>query len=152
MYSFHPNPNMYYYHELGYYYYSYYMLPCNNHSLKLSFMRWRGKKRKPAQKIGIIYRPSDALISKYRHRHWPEKNPYRSTSSTKTRTSCLNQMRQSERSFSAFVLMTDSSAELCQKVNAHLYTVSSVDKIAAVIVISIWFWRDMTLAFSVIKC
>ncbi len=31
---------------------------------------------------------------------------------------------------------------LCQKVNAHLYTVSSVDKIAAGIVISICFWCD----------
>ncbi len=35
---------------------------------------------------------------------------------------------------------------LCQKVNAHLYTVSSVDKIAAVIVISICFCHDTTLA------
>ncbi len=31
---------------------------------------------------------------------------------------------------------------LCQKANAHLCTVSSVDKIAAVIAISICFWRD----------
>ncbi len=37
-------------------------------------MRWR-KERK---KIGIIYRPSAALISKYLHR--PEKKPFRSTS------------------------------------------------------------------------
>ncbi len=40
------------------------------------------KERKSAKhigpKIGIIYRPSAALISKYQHR--PEKNPYRSTS------------------------------------------------------------------------
>ncbi len=34
---------------------------------------------------------------------------------------------------------------LCQKVNTHLYTVSSIDKIAAVIVISLCFWRDATL-------
>ncbi len=32
--------------------------------------------------------------------------------------------------FHSFVLMTDSSAGLCQKVNAHLYTGASVDKIA----------------------
>ncbi len=45
----------------------------------------KGEKRKKkigqtyrAQKIGIKYRPSAALISKYWHR--PEKNPYRSTS------------------------------------------------------------------------
>ncbi len=35
---------------------------------------------------------------------------------------------------------------------AHLYIVSSADKIAAVIVISICFWHDATLTFSVIKC
>ncbi len=35
---------------------------------------------------------------------------------------------------------------LCQKVNAHLYTVSSVDKITAVIVISICFWRDAIMS------
>ncbi len=41
---------------------------------------------------------------------------------------------------------------ICSKANAHLYTASIVDKIAAVIVISICFWHDATLAFSVIKC
>ncbi len=35
------------------------------------------------KKIGIIYQPSAALISKYRHR--PEKNPYRSTSTQQPR-------------------------------------------------------------------
>ncbi len=35
---------------------------------------------------------------------------------------------------------------LCPKMNVHLYIVSSVDKIAAVIVLSIYFWRDATVA------
>ncbi len=53
---------------------------------------------------------------------------------------------QSECSFTPLVLKTDSS------MNTNLYTLSSVNKIAAVIVISICFWRDTTLGFSMIKC
>ncbi len=41
---------------------------------------------------------------------------------------------------------------LCQKVNVHLYTAPSVDKIAAVIIISICFWRVATLTFSAFRC
>ncbi len=40
----------------------------------------------------------------------------------------------------------------CVRKWMHLYTVSNVDTIATVIVISICFWRDKTLTFSVIKC
>ncbi len=58
---------------------------------------------------------------------------------TKTQTRCLNQTRQSKRSINPFVPTTDPSA--C------LYTVSSVEKIVPVIVISI-----CSLAFSMIKC
>ncbi len=79
------------------------------------------------------------------------------------RMSCLNQTRQSERSFTPFVLTTDSSTWIVSeskrasvsKTLEYLQgslTVSSVDKIAAVIVISICFWHDMTLTFSMIKC
>ncbi len=39
---------------------------------------------------------------------------------------------------------------LCQKANTHLYTVNCVDKIVAVIVISICFWHNATFAFSMI--
>ncbi len=65
--------------------------------------------------------------------------------------SCLNQTCQSKRSFTPFALLT-TDCVLCQEANAHLYTVSIVDKIAAVIIISICFWRNVTLAFNVIKC
>ncbi len=58
-------------------------------SYYLTFMRWKKKKRKKKKigqtyrpkKIGIIYQPSAALISKYRQ----EKNPYRSTSTQQPR-------------------------------------------------------------------
>ncbi len=60
---------------------------------------------------------------------------------TKMRMSYLNQTCQSECSFTLFVLLTDSSV-WTPKANAHLYTVSSVDKIAAVIVIYICFCCD----------
>ncbi len=58
---------------------------------------------------------------------------------TKMQISYLNQTRQSKRSINPFVPTTDPSA--C------LYTVSSVEKIVPVIVISI-----CSLAFSMIKC
>ncbi len=58
---------------------------------------------------------------------------------------------QSKRSFTPFALLT-TDCVLCQEANAHLYTVTIVDKIAAVIIISICFWCNVTLAFSVIKC
>ncbi len=73
--------------------------------------------------------------------HWDPSDIY-----TKMRTSGLNQMRQRKCSFTPFVLLTDASAW------KRGYTVSSVDKIAAVIVISICFWCDATFTFIVIEC
>ncbi len=70
----------------------------------------------------------------------------------KTWTSCLNQMLQTECSFSPFVLlMTDSS----------LWTVSESERVSVYciqcrqdsgdVVISFCFWHDVTLAFSIIS-
>ncbi len=61
---------------------------------------------------------------------------------TKTWTSYLNQTRQCDH---LFWRQTQARGP-CHKVHVHLYTVSRVDKIAAVIVISIGFWRDVMLA------
>ncbi len=63
---------------------------------------------------------------------------------TKTRTSCLNQTHQSKRSINPLDLKTDSS------MNTNLYTLSSVNKIAAGIVI--YICPDATLGFSMIEC
>ncbi len=73
---------------------------------------------------------------------------------TKTRTICLNQTRQANVLSPHLSRQQTKAYGRCQKVNMHLYTVSSVDKIAAVIVILylLLTWRDATLAFSVIKC
>ncbi len=56
---------------------------------------------------------------------------------TKTWTICLNQTRQNERSFTAFVLTTDSRATESE---SERTSVSSADKIAAVNVIFVCFW------------
>ncbi len=79
---------------------------------------------------------------------------------TKTRMSCLNQtqkkkIKRIKVNFLSLLLSywwQTQARGLCQKANAHLYTVSSVDKIAAVIEFFICFWHDVTFTFSVIKC
>ncbi len=59
---------------------------------------------------------------------------------TKTQMSFLNQTRQSERSLHSICPDDRLKSVDCVKANSHLYTVSSVGKIAAVIVISIIFF------------
>ncbi len=69
----------------------------------------------------------------------------KNSSSSKMRVSGLNQMHQSECPFIPFVLLTDASAW------KRVFTVSSVGKMATVIVISISIWCDATLTF-IVKC
>ncbi len=66
---------------------------------------------------------------------------------TKTRTSCLNQTRQSERSFTTFVLTTDSSVwTVSESERAYVNSIQCRQDIAS----HCNFYS--TLAFSVIKC
>ncbi len=69
---------------------------------------------------------------------------------TKMQTSCLNRTRHLNQTILSlhFSYWQIQACGLCQKANTHLYTVSSVDKIEAVIVITICFWRGTTLAFK----
>ncbi len=68
---------------------------------------------------------------------------------TKMQTSCLNQMHQSERSFTAFVLMTHSSTwTVSESEHASLYCIYSI-LTATVIVISIFrAWLNKCFVYN----